>query len=51
MGGIRTKPDTNKITVSREGYGLTYAFLHMCGKNDIFQDGGCIWKTHTSRKI
>ena len=51
MGGIRTQPDTKKVTVSREGYGLTYAFSHMCGKDDFFQDGDCRWKTHTSQQI
>jgi hypothetical protein len=46
MGGIRAKPDTKKITVSREGYGITYAFSHMCGKNSVFQGGDSIWRMH-----
>jgi hypothetical protein len=47
MGGFRSKPDLQKHTITKEGFGLSYAVSHMCGQLIITQAGDNICRMDT----
>jgi len=47
MGGFRSKPDLTKHTITKEGFGVSYAASHMCGQLLLTQAGDNICKMRT----
>jgi hypothetical protein len=44
MGSFRSQPDLVKHSAMKQVTGYTYAVTHMCGIDNLIQDGGSTWK-------